>query len=212
MPKRLPVPEGLAEKLKQTIRRTGSAHELRQALCLWLRLGLGLNTDQIATALGYAPAYVGEVQARFLHEGKAALGGPGRGGRRHSILTGEQEAALLRRLRLEAFPNGVLEYRAVHRAVEKEAGRKVAASTVTRLLTRHGWVRQALVVSTGHSPALNPGRGALRKSGAWEPLQPEAGERGSWAAPVKHEPSQATAEPPGAPFASSPRDPHEQLE
>jgi len=207
VPRRLPVPEGLAEKLKQKLRRAGSAQELRQALSVWLRLSLGLSAQQIAIALGYAPNYVRRVQRRFLREVEAAPAGPGRGGRRHSLLTREQEYALLRRLRLEAFPSGVLEYRAIHRAVEQEAGRKVAPSIVTRMLTRHGWVRQALVVAVGYSRALDPAREGLRKSGAWEPLQPEAGERGSWAAPVKPDPSQAAVEPETRPSQTDPVDP-----
>ncbi|HEY6292171.1 MAG TPA: helix-turn-helix domain-containing protein [Terriglobia bacterium] len=178
-PKRRPWAESSVERLRAALKKARSADELREVLCVWLRVALGLSVSQIATALGWTRSYVHRLQGRFLREGEAVLTRPGSGGRRHSILSQEQEYALLRRLRLEAFPGGVLEYRAIHRAVEQEAGRKVAPSTVTRMLTRHGWVRQALVASIGHSPALNPAREGLRKSGAWEPLQPEAGERGS---------------------------------
>jgi hypothetical protein len=147
MPARRPLPEGTAEKLKAAMKKAKTKDEYRRVLCVWLRHVLGLSANQIGAVLLWSPAYVREVHSEYLRHGEAAFArrGPGRGGPRRWLLDRQDEFALLRRLRVEAWPSGTLEFRTVHQAVEKAVGRPVDPALVHRMLKRHGWGRQVIV-------------------------------------------------------------------
>ena len=162
MSKRLTPPDDWAETLPPLLKSARTANDLRQVLCVWMRLALGMSKEQIAIATGWSASTIRQVQERFLREGVAAFQGPGKGGRRNELMTRQSEYALLRRLREENFPNEVLEFHAVHRAVENAVGREVPVSTVHRLLKRHGWRRVARVFIP-HSGPLAPGANDAQK-------------------------------------------------
>ena len=106
------LPPGCIEKLRPLLKAARTAAQLERVQCLWLRASLGLNSEQIATAIGWSPGAVRRFQARYLHEGDAVLEGPGRGGRRHEYLTREGERQLLDPL--QAGTEAVLERKAIH--------------------------------------------------------------------------------------------------
>ena len=177
MPKRIPPPDDWAEMLPPLLKSARTATELRHVLCIWMRLALGMTAEKIAIALGWSVRTVRQVQERFLREGKAAFEKPGKGGRRNELMTREAESALLRRLREENFPNAVLEFRAVHQAVEKAVGREVLPSTVHRLLQRHGWQRVARVfIPKSHDPRVPVKRQRGPRTGQWSLLRPDTTE------------------------------------
>jgi transposase len=181
MAKPRPFPEGCTESLKAELKRARAkgvpAHE--RVLCVRLRAALGLGAEQVATAIGWSVDGVRHVQALYLKEGEAMFRRPGRGGRRHNILTREEEKALLRRVRDEADPVSVIDFRTLHAEVEKAAGGRVPPSTVHRMLDRHGWGRQCLVLipdrksSAGAAGPAAPAETfarAIKPSGAWYPV------------------------------------------
>ena len=176
MPQPYAVPEGTTEKLREALKRAKTADDLRRVQCVWMRIALGMNSRQIAKALGWSDAYVRVVQSDFLRVGAAALHNRKRGGRRYELMTREAEQALLYRIRATAWPVGVLEFRDVHQAVEREVGRPVAPSTVHRMLTRHGWTRRSLVAIARSGKAYEAGFDARRRSGEWHRLRPESAE------------------------------------
>jgi transposase len=176
MPRSYAVPEGTTEKLREALKRAKTADELRRVQCVWMRVALGMNSRQICKAVGWSDAYVRVVQSDFLREGTAALQNRKRGGRRYQLMTREAEQALLYRIRAAAWPVGVLEFRDVHQAVEREVGRPVAPSTVHRMLTRHGWARRSLVAIARHGKANDAHFDARRRSGEWQSLRPESSE------------------------------------
>jgi transposase len=104
-----------------------------------LRAALGLNADQVATAIGWQPTSVRRLQAQYLKEGEPVLKAVGRGGRRHQNLTVEQEQQLLAEFRLQAKRAGMLEVSQIQRAYEEAVGHAVPKSTVYRMLARQGW-------------------------------------------------------------------------
>ena len=67
--------------------------------------------------------------------------GKGRGGRRYSYIGRSEEAALLRRVAEQQAPSQLIETSEVQKAYEAAVGHPVAASTVYRMLRRHGWRR-----------------------------------------------------------------------
>jgi hypothetical protein len=123
--------------------------KLEGALCVWLRASLGLNAEQVATAIGWSVSGGRHVQALYLKEGDAVFRRPGRGGARRHLLTTAEQGSLLRRVGDESRPFGVVDFRTIHAQVEKAVGRPVPPSTVHRMLDRNGWGRQTLVL---HEP------------------------------------------------------------
>ncbi|HEY6291246.1 MAG TPA: hypothetical protein VI455_06735 [Terriglobia bacterium] len=166
-----PYPEGALEEAQAALQRARTADQLRRAQCVWMRLSLGMNAFQIAKAMGWSVWSVRGVQSLYRRKGARALEGPGRGGRRYEVLTRDAEADLLNRLRAEAWPNAVLEFRDIHQAVELAAGRPVAPSTVHRMLTRHGWGRRSLVGISRRGGASDARFDARHRSGTY-PLGP----------------------------------------
>jgi len=144
-----PFPEGSVPKLQAALKRARTKSEFQRVLCLWLREGLGLNSHQTAKAVGWTTHTVLRVQAEFAEGGEAAIfGRPGRGGRRREVLNERQEKSVLHSIRTEFWQDGIINTRLVHEAVEKMAGHKVPASTVYRMLARHGWHKVPRVIVT----------------------------------------------------------------
>lgn len=132
-------PKGASEQLNQALNQSKSKAEFQRIQCLWLRASLGLNADQVATALGWQPTSVRRLQAQYLNEGKKVLRTAGRGGRRNQNLTVEQERQLLTQFSTHAKKAGMLEVSQIKRAYEEIIGHPVPKSTVYRMLARHGW-------------------------------------------------------------------------
>ena len=169
-----PYPEHALEEAQAALKQARTADQLRRAQCVWMRLSLGMNAFQIAKAVGWSVWSVRGVQSAYRRKGAKAFEGPGRGGRRYEVLTRDAETDLLNRLRAEAWPNIVLEFRDIHQAVERAAGRTVAPSTVHRMLTRHGWGRRSMVGISQRGGSSDASFDARRRSGAWYPLRPDA--------------------------------------
>lgn len=172
MPASRRLPEDAAEKLKAAMKKAKTKDEYRRVLCVWLR-HLGFSSIEVAGVVLWSTHHVRRLQSRYFREGEAAFL-PGRGGRRHWLLTLEDEWSLLRRLREEAWPNGTLEFRTVHQAVEKEVGRPVDPALVHRMLKRHGWGRKAIVaIARQRYPAgmptaiRSPRKDKALRTGVW---------------------------------------------
>jgi transposase len=134
-----PLSNEAIERLAKDLKRTKTKGEFQAVQCLWLRVSLGLSADQVATAIGWHPSSVRKLQSRYLREGVTALQRTGRGGRRRQNLTLEEEQNLLQEFLYQSESGGILEVSRVKAAYEQAVGRKVAKSTVYRMLARHGW-------------------------------------------------------------------------
>ena len=143
MPSRMALPEEAGTTAFAVMREARTKAEFQRAQAVWLRVCLGLSDEEIAVAVGLSPNTVRCLQSRFRKQGKAALVGVGRGGRRRQNLSVEQEAALLRPFLEQATRGGILEVGPLKAAYEKAVGRAVPKSTVYRLLARHGWRKLA---------------------------------------------------------------------
>jgi transposase len=100
---------------------------------------LGLNANQVATAIGWQPTSVRRLQAQYLKQGETVLETEGRGGRRNQNLTVEQEQQLLAEFGPPVERAGMLEVSQIKSAYEKAVGHPVPKSTVYRMLARQGW-------------------------------------------------------------------------
>jgi transposase len=139
----MPLPEGSVEQLQGALRGAQTKAEFQRVQCVWLRAALGLNANQVAVAVGWAPTSVRRLHSQYLRDGEAALQGRGRGGRRRENLSAEQERHLLQGFLARAAAGGLLETSRVKAAYEAAVGHCVPKSTVYRLLSRHGWRKVA---------------------------------------------------------------------
>jgi transposase len=74
---------------------------------------------------------------------RAGSGGPSnRGGRRHFLMSLEDELNFLDSLSEQVNNGQELTVKEIHSMVEKKVGTKVVKSTTYRMLKRHGWVKE----------------------------------------------------------------------
>jgi transposase len=136
-------PDGTLERLQPALKEARSKAEFQRVQCLWLRVALGLDANQVAQALGWRPTSVRRLQSQYWRQGEALWQRRGRGGRRHQNLTLGEEARLLAGFLGRAEQGGLLEVSRVRHAYEQAVGHAVPKSTVYRMLARHGWRKLA---------------------------------------------------------------------
>ena len=146
-----------------------SADELRMAQAVLLPLVLGLSLEQTAQAIGRSPSATCAMRMRFCRIAAGAIEPP-RGKhalRNRAYASLEDESRLITRVcgrAMQAGPGLVLRLR---QAMEVEFAKPVAASSVYRLLRRHGWRRiAASAPSLAHAPTGSKERRA-RQSSRW---------------------------------------------
>lgn len=125
----------LAERLK----RAGSQAEYKRIQCVLIRATLGSSAGEIAQLLGWSTGTVHVMHSRWAKEGDAIFDVRARGGRHHQYLSPEQEQGLLAPFVRHAQAGGMLKVSEIQQAYEACTGQSVAASTIYRLLDRHGW-------------------------------------------------------------------------
>lgn len=137
-------PPDTVVRMKELLKNTRTLADQRRIQAVLMRALDASPPERIAAVTGLSVATVRVLHSRFLREGEACLiGRPGRGGRRHSLLTAQQAADLLASHAEAASRGEVIVAGAFHRDYERLAGHKVAASTVYRLLARAGWRKVA---------------------------------------------------------------------
>lgn len=127
------------ESLQQLLSQTKTKSDFQRVQCLWLRALLKLSSSDVGTAVGWSQSTVKIIQSRYLREGEKVLLGKGRGGKRYSNLTKEEEDELLSSFLEKASSGGVLVVGEIKAAYENKFGKKVPKSTIYRMLSRHGW-------------------------------------------------------------------------
>ena len=105
---------------------------------------LGATLEQTTAVLGVGRASVARLQARLGRQGRGDVTvEPNWGGRRRAVLTLEQERSFLAPWVEASRAAQVLVVAPLRAALAQKLGRKVAASVVYRMLTRHGWRKVA---------------------------------------------------------------------
>ncbi len=150
----------LAERLK----KADSHAQYQRIQCVLIRATLGSSAAEIAQLLGWSTATVHVIHSRWAKEGDAIFELRGRGGRHHQHLSPEEEAQVLAPFVARANAGGVLKVAEVQKAYEQRVGTSVAASTVYRLLERHGW--RKVVPRPRHPKARPAAQAAFKKTAA----------------------------------------------
>jgi transposase len=158
----------LADRLK----RVSSHAEYQRIQCVLIRATLGSTAAQIAQLLGWSTATVHVIHSRWAKEGDALFDLSGRGGRHHQHLSVQEEDLLLAPFTAKAQAGGLLHVNEIKQAMEKKVGAAVAASTVYRMLDRHGW--RKVIPRPRHPKADILAQDAFKKT-------PHAGAPRGWA-------------------------------
>ena len=128
-----PFPPGSAQRLQRLLKTAATVAEQRRIQAILIRALDASPPERIAQVTGLSVNTVRVLHSRFLREGEAFLvDRPGRGGRRRTLLDGEQEAALLQR-HVQAAGAGQTARRRVLRAEHGLARRVPLGSSETDL-------------------------------------------------------------------------------
>ena len=137
-------PAGTAQRMRQLLKRAASVAEQRRIQAILMRASAALSPDKIAELTGLSVHSVRVLHSRFLREGEACLvNRPGRGGRRHALLSQVQADELLAKHTEAATQGGVIVANGFKRDYEQMVGHKVAVASVYRLLAKAGWRKVA---------------------------------------------------------------------
>lgn len=145
----------LVEMAKMLVAEAKDMEALRSAQAVLLPAMLGATLEQTAALLGVGRATVNRLQ-QGLRRRCGEPGEPdaaGHGGRRHALMTTEEERQFLLPWAQGASTGNMLVVSPLRAALSQRLGRRVSASVVYRMLARHGWRKVA--PDTRH-PKSNP--------------------------------------------------------
>jgi transposase len=132
------------DRALQTIFSATTIEQLRQAQAVILPLQYGMSLEQTAQAIGLSKGWACRLRNQFIAGG--AVGDKGksvRGGRHRAHFTPEREAELLKPFLESAGSGGILVVGQIKPQLEAALGRKMALSSVYKLLHRHNWRKLA---------------------------------------------------------------------
>lgn len=140
MPKATKVlPHLTPEEIQERIRQTVGFINVQKWLIIYNATIDPRPAGEIAKHTGLAEQTVHNLVSQYNRRGPEALEGPGKGGRRRSYLSWEEEVKLLQSFKEKALTGQVATVMEIKRLLEKKLGREVDRSMVYKMLKRHGW-------------------------------------------------------------------------
>jgi transposase len=136
-------PAGTAEKMEKLLKTTKNTNELKRVQCIYFRVKLDCDAGLIAKMTGYKLQTVRNIHSSFLKQGVKALKIRQKGGRHNCILSLNEEKKFIKEFDEKAKKGGIIEVSKIYKAYEEKTNKKVAKSTVYRMLDRHGWRKVA---------------------------------------------------------------------
>jgi transposase len=124
--------------VEKALRDSKDKEHFQRVLCVWLKLSLSLSSTKIALAIGWKPAHVRTVQARFKKQGVQSLVSKRKGGRKRENISFDREAQILDKFARRARRGHALDVGQIQKAYELSVGRQVPRSTIYRVIARHG--------------------------------------------------------------------------
>jgi transposase len=137
MPKRTKVSSEALELAKEAVQKAKTPDELRMAQTVLIPGLLNVPDRIVAKLVGRSRGTVVQLRKKFGTYRQSR--DRNWGGRRYGYMTVEQERQFLSRFLEKASQGGILVVSEIHRAFEALVGRKVAESTIYRMLDRHDW-------------------------------------------------------------------------
>lgn len=138
MPKRKPF-DGTIIEIEQAMKECKNAFEFRRIQCVYLvMLNPDISNREISDITLFSKSRIKAIHASYRANGLAGLS-DSRGGRYRENLTFAQEQELLAPFEEESPKGSLIVAGRVKLAYEEKIGRKVAESTIYRILDRHGF-------------------------------------------------------------------------
>jgi transposase len=137
---RPPRGQDVVDSALQAIASATTIEQLRQAQAVVLPLQYGMSLEQTAQAIGLSKGWACRLRNQFI--AGEAVGDKGksvRGGRHREHFTPERETELLKPFLESASIGGILVVGQIKPQLEAALGRKMALSSVYKLLHRHNW-------------------------------------------------------------------------
>jgi transposase len=150
------------EEIQERIKTTVGFWRVQKWLVIWNALVDPRPAREIALHTGLAEQSVHNLVSRYNRLGPEAVAGPGKGGRRRSYLSWDEEAALLASYKQAALTGQIATAAEIKGALERRIGHTVHKTMVYRLLKRHGW--RKLVPRPFHVDADKQEQEAFKKT------------------------------------------------
>ncbi len=131
------------DALLDWVQRSPSVEDHQRRLAVWLTQVGPFPARRVAELLGVSIQSVWSWVGTYNRSGPDGLAGPGRGGRRWSFLSFDDEASLLNEMRERAARGEVLTAKTMLPEFNRRLGKTVTLAYVYRVLHRHGWRKLA---------------------------------------------------------------------
>ncbi len=140
MPRKVELSTTVIELALETAQKAKAPDVLRMAQTVLVPSILDVTDHTTGQIIGRSRATVVRLRKRFreLCAGREPEE-PNWGGRRYGYMTFEQERQFLSQFLDQASDGGILVVSAIKRAFEALVGRKIAKTTIYRMLDRHDW-------------------------------------------------------------------------
>jgi len=135
------IPHLSKEEIQERIKATVGFWRVQKWLVVWNALVAPRPAKEIALHTGLAEQSVHNLISRYNRLGPEAVEGPGKGGRRRSYLSWDEEVSFLESFRQAALSGQIATAAEIKEALEKRLSHKVHKTMVSRLLKRQGWRR-----------------------------------------------------------------------
>ena len=138
------ITDEMVNAAQQLVKKADTVRQFRAGLSVIIPKVCGVNNATTSQVLNVGVATVVRMQKEIRDQvaGQTVPKGSW-GGRRRQHLSVEEEIRFLEPWIEKAETGGVLVVPPIHKALEERLGHSVAASTVYRLLERHGWRKVA---------------------------------------------------------------------
>ena len=128
-----------AEEIRQRIKETVGFWRVQKWLVILNALVDPRPAKEIALHVGLGVQTVHNLISQYNRLGPEVLDSPGKGGRRRSYLSWEEEVRFMEPFIQKALTGQIATAAQIKQSLEKLVGHSVHKTTVYRLLKRHGW-------------------------------------------------------------------------
>jgi len=126
-------------QVKERIKNTKGFWKVQQWLIIYNGLADPRKSDEIAKHVGVSKATVNKTISEYNRFGPSIIDGKSKGGRRRSYLSFNDEILFLAPFLEKAIQGKIATIGEIHTAFNTLVNKKVAPSTIYRLLDRHRW-------------------------------------------------------------------------
>jgi hypothetical protein len=136
---RIKFPPRTVNKMEQLLLATKDLNEYKRIQCIYFRAKFDYDTELISQITGYKKQTINNIFSSFLLNGVKSLKINKKGGRYNEIFTLKEEKELIDEFEKKSKQGGILEVSKIHKACEERANKKIAKTTIYRMLDRHNW-------------------------------------------------------------------------